>query len=229
MQPPDPTCSGESTRRWNPYPSIRIRTTHGEAGGEVRVIVDDEQTWIDQVKAGDPSAYRMLVEYHQSAIARLVSRLLGADHPGLDDVIQDVFVRAYFALDRFRGQAAFRTWLTRIAVNRCRDEQRRAQRRWTLTQTLTQQAAIEQEMAPEPSRDRSEEAPDAMGQHVQNAVASLTEKLRVVVTLKDLEGYSYEEVSRILKCKLGTVKSRHARAREQLRRRLEPIVPRLQK
>ncbi|ETW93220.1 MAG: hypothetical protein ETSY2_51805, partial [Candidatus Entotheonella gemina] len=89
------------------------------------VTVDDEQIWIDQAKAGDSSAYRMLVERHQDAIARLVSRLLGADHPGIDDVIQDVFVRAYFALDRFRGQAAFRTWLTRIAVNRCRDEQRR--------------------------------------------------------------------------------------------------------
>jgi len=204
--------------------------------GEAMVTVDDEQTWIDQAKAGDPSAYRLLVERHQNAIVRLVSRLLGADHWGLDDVIQDVFVRAYFALDQFRGQAAFRTWLTRIAVNRCRDEQRRTQRRWTLARTLAQHAAIEQAMAPEPSSappascgDRIAEAPDALGQLVQNAVASLPEKLRVVVTLKDLEGYSYEEVSRILQCKLGTVKSRHARAREQLRRRLEPVVPRLQR
>ncbi len=193
------------------------------------VTADDEQTWIEQAQAGDASAYRLLVEHHQNAIARLVSRLLGADHPGLDDVIQDVFVRAYFALDRFRGQAAFRTWLTRIAVNRCRDEQRRARRRWTLTRTLTQQAAIESEMSPEPPGDSLETAPDAIGQHVQTAVASLPEKLRVVVTLKDLEGYSYEEVSRILQCKLGTVKSRHARAREQLRRRLEPVVPNLRK
>jgi RNA polymerase sigma-70 factor (ECF subfamily) len=200
------------------------------------VTVDDEQTWIDQAKAGDPSAYRLLVERHQNAIVRLVSRLLGADHAGLDDVIQDVFVRAYFALDQFRGQAAFRTWLTRIAVNRCRDEQRRTQRRWTLARTLAQHAAIEQNTTPEPSSappascgDRIEEAPDALGQLVQNAVARLPEKLRVVVTLKDLEGYSYEEVSRILQCKLGTVKSRHARAREQLRRWLESVVPRLQK
>jgi RNA polymerase sigma-70 factor (ECF subfamily) len=147
-----------------------------------------------------------------------------------------VFVRAYFALDQFRGQAAFRTWLTRIAVNRCRDEQRRTQRRWTLSRTLAQHAAIEQNTTPEPRSaplascgDRIEEAPDALGQLVQNAVASLPEKLRVVVTLKDLEGYSYEEVSRILQCKLGTVKSRHARAREQLRRWLESVVPRLQK
>ncbi len=192
------------------------------------VIVDDEQTWIDRAKAGDASAYRMLVEHHQAGIGRLVSRLLGADDAGLDDVVQDVFVRAYFALDRFRGQAAFRTWLTRIAINRCRDEQRRTQRRRTFTQTLTRQAAIEQAEVPGPGGDGPPDAPDAIGQHVQHAVASLPEKLRMVVTLKDLEGYSYEEVSRILQCKLGTVKSRHARAREQLRRRLEPIVPRLQ-
>jgi RNA polymerase sigma-70 factor, ECF subfamily len=198
--------------------------------GEAMVTVDDEQTWIDQAKAGDASAYRMLVEHHQHAIARLVSRLIGADHPNLDDVIQDVFVRAYFALEQFRGQAAFRTWLMRIAVNRCRDEQRRAQRRWSLARALSQHVAMgQQEAAPEPCGDTFAEAPHAMGQHVQAAVSSLPEKLRVVVTLKDLEGYSYEEVSRILQCKLGTVKSRHARAREQLRRRLEPVVPSLRK
>ncbi len=193
------------------------------------VTADDEQTWIRQAQAGDPSAYRLLVEHHQGAMARLVGRLLGPEHASLDDVIQDVFVRAYFALDRFRGQSAFRTWLTRIAVNRCRDEQRRTQRRWVLTQTLTQRAAMGQDTAPEQPRDAFEEAPDAMGQQVQTAVASLPEKLRAVVTLKDLEGYSYEEVSRILQCKLGTVKSRHARAREQLRQRLASAVPGLQK
>ena len=73
------------------------------------------------------------------------------------------------------------------------------------------------------------EMEDTIGQHVQDAVAALPEKLRVVVTLKDLEGYSYEEVSRILQCKLGTVKSRHARARAQLRRRLEAVLPSLRK
>lgn len=193
------------------------------------VAAEDEQTWIRQAQAGDTSAYRLLVEHHQSAIARLVGHLLGPDDAGLDDVIQDVFVKAYFALDRFRGQSAFRTWLTRIAVNRCRDEQRRTQRRWALTQTLTQRAALGQDAASEPSQDAFEDASDEIGQQVQTAVASLPEKLRVVVTLKDLEGYSYEEVSRILQCKLGTVKSRHARGREQLRQRLVSTVPGLQK
>ena len=184
--------------------------------------VDDEQRWIEQAKAGDASAYRLLVERHEEAIARLVSRLLGADHPSLDDVAQDVFVRAYMALERFRGEASFRTWLTRIAVNRCRDEQRRTQRRWSLRRALKQQAALEP-----PPDEALEDAPDAIGQQVQDAVAALPEKLRVVVTLKDLEGYSYDEVSRILQCKLGTVKSRHARGREQLRRRLEALIPSL--
>jgi RNA polymerase sigma-70 factor (ECF subfamily) len=189
--------------------------------GEAMAAVDDEQRWIEQAKAGESSAYRSLVERHEDAIARLVSRLLGADHPSLDDVVQDVFVRAYVALDRFRGEASFRTWLTRIAVNRCRDEQRRMQRRWSLRRALKQQAALE------PPPNETLDAPDVIGQQVQDAVAALPEKLRVVVTLKDLEGYSYDEVSRILQCKLGTVKSRHARGREQLRRRLEALIPSL--
>lgn len=193
------------------------------------VAEDDEQSWIRHAQAGDPSAYRLLVEQHQNALARLVGRLLGPDYAGLDEVIQDVFVKAYFALDRFRGQSAFRTWLMHIAVNRCRDEQRRLRRRWTLTHTLTQHATLRQDGMPEPSREALEDAPDALAQQVQAAVASLPEKLRVVITLKDLEGYSYEDVSRILQCKLGTVKSRHARGREQLRQRLAAIVPGLQK
>lgn len=193
------------------------------------VTVDDEQVWIRQAQAGDASAYRLLVEHHQGAIAQLVSHLLGPDNAGIDDVIQDVFVQAYVALDRFRGQAAFRTWLTRIAVNRCRDEQRRTQRRWAFAQTLTRRAAMGQDAALEPPPEAIEEAPDEIGTQVQTAVASLSEKLRAVVTLKDLEGYSYEEVSRILQCKLGTVKSRHARGREQLRQRLAAVVPGLQK
>jgi RNA polymerase sigma-70 factor (ECF subfamily) len=204
---------------------LSVHWDEDHTDGEGMVTVDDEQTWIDQARAGESLAYRLLVEHHQEAVARLVSRLLGTDHPNLDDVIQDVFVKAYFALDRFRGQASFRTWLTRIAVNCCRDELRRTQRRWSLTRALAKQVASSQETEPESPAD----TPDAIGQHVQNAVASLPEKLRVVVTLKDLEGYSYEEVSRILQCKLGTVKSRHARAREQLRQRLEPVVPSLRK
>ena len=198
----------------------REKDMHGEA----MAAVDDEQRWIEQAKAGESSAYRLLVERHEEAIARLVSRLLGADYPSLDDVVQDVFVRAYFALDRFRGEASFRTWLTRIAVNRCRDEQRRMQRRWSLTRALRRQAALEP-----PMDEALEDESHAIGQQVQDAVAALPEKLRIVVTLKDLEGYSYDEVSRILQCKLGTVKSRHARAREQLRRRLESVVPSLRK
>ncbi len=193
------------------------------------VIVDDEQSCIRQAQGGDSSAYRLLVERHQGAIARLVGRLLGPDDAGLDDVIQDIFVRAYFSLDKFRGQSAFRTWLTRIAVNRCRDEQRRSQRRWAFTQVLTRRAALGQDVGSEQPQDTIEETPNEIGQQVQTAVANLPEKLRVVVTLKDLEGYSYEEVSRILQCKLGTVKSRHARGREQLRKRLASTVPGLQK
>jgi RNA polymerase sigma factor (sigma-70 family) len=189
------------------------------------VAVDDEQAWICRARDGNPEAYGVLVERYQQRIFRLVAKWLGPDHTGIEDVTQDVFVRAYTALDTFRGDASFRTWLTRIALNRCRDEHRRAVSRRALKEAFARESAALE------SADQTLEAPpdtsEETGRMVHLAVASLPDKFRLVVTLKDLEGYSYEEVSRILQCKVGTVKSRHARAREKLRGLLAPYVPSL--
>jgi len=190
------------------------------------VAADDEQAWICRARDGDPEAYGVLVERYQQRIFRLVAKWLGPDRAGIEDVTQDVFVRAYMALDTFRGEASFSTWLTRIALNRCRDEHRRAMSRRALQEAFARESATVLESAAQ----TLEEPPDASeetGRLVHLAVASLPDKLRQVVTLKDLEGYSYEEVSRILQCKVGTVKSRHARAREKLRCLLAPYVPSL--
>jgi RNA polymerase sigma factor (sigma-70 family) len=189
------------------------------------VAVDDEQAWICRARDGNPEAYGVLVERYQQRIFRLVAKWLGPDHTGIEDVTQDVFVRAYTALDTFRGDASFRTWLTRIALNRCRDEHRRAVSRRALKEAFARESAALESTAQtlEAPPDTSEET----GRMVHLAVASLPDKFRLVVTLKDLEGYSYEEVSRILQCKVGTVKSRHARAREKLRGLLAPYVPSL--
>ena len=83
------------------------------------VAADDEQAWVCRARDGDPEAYGVLVERYQQRIFRLVAKWLGPDHAGIDDVTQDVFVRAYTALDTFRGDASFSTWLTRIALPSC--------------------------------------------------------------------------------------------------------------
>lgn len=191
------------------------------------VAAGDEQEWIRRVCDGDSQAYRTLVERYQQRIFRLVAKWLGPDHPGVEDVTQDVFIRAYEALPQFRGDASFGTWLTRIAVNRCRDEHRRTMSRRGLKAALEREATVSSEWVVERLDEGSESATDTqeeVGRVVQLAVATLSDKLRTVITLKDLEGYSYDEVSQILQCKVGTVKSRHARGREKLRRLLAQHV-----
>ncbi|MFQ5914148.1 MAG: sigma-70 family RNA polymerase sigma factor [Nitrospinota bacterium] len=196
------------------------------------VVADEEREWVRRAREGDPQAYRLLVERYESRIYRLVARLLGPGHGGIEDVVQEVFVKAYFSLKKFREEASFGTWIYRIAVNRTRDELKKESAKMSFEESiprasiqalsgLFQNADSDEEDPPEP--------PGALRQFVGRAVAALPERLRVVVTLKDMEGLSYREVSRLLKCSVGTVKSRHARAREKLREALSPYVPELQR
>ena len=193
-------------------------------------IGDEERGWIRRSREGDPNAYRHLVERYQGQIHRLVSGLLGYEHGNVDDVVQEVFVKAYFSLRRFREDSSFATWIYRIAVNRARDEFRKASWHVSLDTTLSGET-VQALRALWDHADEEEEAPrapEALQRFVSQAVAALPEKLRTVVTLKDMEGLSYPEVGEILKCSVGTVKSRHSRARQRLRDLLAPHLPELQ-
>ena len=191
-------------------------------------LEDTERDMVRRVRDGDADAYRLLVERHQARIQRLVGRLLGPDHGDVDDVVQEVFVKAYFSLGKFREDAAFGTWITRIAINRARDELKRQSGKVSLDAEPGEEAVQELRdlLSGEPRRDAGEDEPThtAASRLVARTVASLPDRLRVVVTLKDMEGNSYQEVAGILKCSVGTVKSRHARARERLRRMLAPHI-----
>lgn len=194
---------------------------------EVVASPEEERDWVLRAREGNADAYRLLVERYQSQVYRLVARLLGPGHGNIEDVVQEVFVKAYFSLDKFRGDASFGTWIYRIAVNRSRDELRKETGKVSLDETLSpetlhvltgffQEGTPDDEDPPEP--------PDELRDFVGRAVAALPERLRVVATLKDMEGLSYQEVSRVLNCSVGTVKSRHSRAREKLRQALSPYV-----
>ncbi|MCY4489537.1 MAG: sigma-70 family RNA polymerase sigma factor [Deltaproteobacteria bacterium] len=194
-------------------------------------LEDAERDVVRRIRGGDADAYRLLVERHQARIHRLVGRFLGPDHGDVDDVVQDVFVKAFFSLSKFREDAAFGTWITRIAINRARDELKRQSGKVSLDTEPSEDAV-------DSLRDRlaSDEQPDdgvneareaAVSGVVARTVAQLPDRLRVVVTLKDMEGNSYQEVARILDCSLGTVKSRHARGRARLRQMLTPHVAEL--
>ncbi len=198
---------------------------------------DEERGSVRRAKEGDARAYRFLVERYQARIHRLVSGLIGHGHGNVEDVVQEVFVKAYFSLKKFRGDAAFGTWLYRIAVNRARDEMKKESRRASLDDAISREGERGREGEAVEALDGwvgqpgleaeapSGEPPEVLRKLVGRPVASLPDRMRVIVTLKDIEGLSYLEVSRVLKCSVGTVKSRHSRARIRLREALSPYAP----
>lgn len=191
-------------------------------------LEDTERDVVRRVRDGDSDAYRLLVERHQARVHRLVGRVLGPDHGDVDDVVQEAFVKAFFSLGKFREDAAFGTWITRIAINCARDELKKQSRRVPLDAEPGEEAVqcLRNVLSGEepPEREDDPGGRESVSVVVARTVARLPERFRVVVALKDMEGCSYEEVSRILDCSPGTVKSRHARARARLRRMLAPYV-----
>ena len=200
-------------------------------GFTVVALADEEKDWIRRSREGDALAYRHLVERYQARIHRLVSGLLGYGHGNVEDVVQEVFVKAYFSLRKFREDASFGTWIYRIAINQAHDEIKKSSR--TLSLEAAPPAATARALQalwhPSESEDNHDpSASEALQQFVGQAITALPVKLRSVVTLKDMQGLSYQEVSDVLKCSVGTVKSRHSRARAKLRTLLAPHLPELQ-
>ncbi|MCB2204072.1 sigma-70 family RNA polymerase sigma factor [bacterium] len=174
---------------------------------------------ITRFQAGDEDAFRILLERYSERIRNLVFSVL--HNPDLiDDVTQDVFIKAYRALPRFRFDASFYTWLYRITINHCRDIMRKQKLRRSLSlntllevrdKELTAKTSV-----PPVDTDTKE--------WIQRGLQRLPEKYRTPVILKDMEGFSYEEMAEIMQCELGTVKSRLSRGRSMLRSWLQPIL-----
>jgi RNA polymerase sigma-70 factor (ECF subfamily) len=180
--------------------------------------MNDEEL-ITAFQSGDHDVYRFLVERYQERIRNLLFSIFH-DRNFIDDLAQEVFIKAYQALPKFRFEASFYTWLYRIAVNKSRDELRKKKlRRFFSFQNLDE--GIEQDLQgllsvqPE-NRDAQELI--ALGLQV------LPEIFRTAVVLKDIESLSYEEIADIMQCKIGTVKSRISRARAMLRKALKPLL-----
>lgn len=182
-----------------------------------------DEVLITLFQNGEHSVYRILVERHQERVRNLIYSIFH-DNEIVDDLAQEVFIKAYEALPSFRLDSSFYTWLYRITVNRSRDEMRRRKiRRFLSFQTLEDEANKEfvakMSVAPE-NRDAKE--------LVTVGLQALPEKFRSVIILKDLEGLSYEEIADVLQCELGTVKSRLSRARTMLRKVLQPLLDEVQ-
>ena len=190
---------------------------------------DADALLVERVKRGDTRAFEMLVVKYQRRVERLIARMI-RDPDLVQDVAQETFIRAYRALPQFRGDSAFYTWLYRIAVNTAKKalaEQRR-------DPLVTEAAMSVSDDGDETSRVENElsdgETPDAVlaskeiAHAVNAAIDALSEDLRQAITLREIEGLSYEEIAELMNCPIGTVRSRIFRAREAIAARLRPLL-----
>ena len=174
-----------------------------------------------RARDGDTAAFGELVERHQSRIYAVCLRIL-ADPEEARDAAQDAFITAFRKLAQFRGDAAFTTWLHRIAVNACYDELRRAKRRPMLHTVST----TDDDRAPEPGPPSADHADEIAGTlDVTRALAAIPDDFRIALVLADVEDLPYDEIARVLEVPVGTVKSRVHRGRIALAKELTGEPP----
>lgn len=185
-----------------------------------------DQQLVERVQRGDKAAFDLLVSKYQRRLGRLISRFV-RDPAEAEDVTQDAFIKAYRALPGFRGESAFYTWLYRIGINTAKNYLLANKRR---APTSTPFDAEESESFEEASLLREVNTPEneLMSKQVVDVVRksllALPEDLRTALTLREIEGLSYEEIASAMNCPVGTVRSRIFRAREAVAANLRPLL-----
>lgn len=185
-----------------------------------------DQVLVERVQQGDKQAFGLLVSKYQRKLARLVSRLI-RDPAEVEDVVQEAFIKAYRALPGFRGESAFYTWLYRIGINEAKNYLATRGRR---PPTTTEFDSEEAEIFDEGEQLRDQNTPERIlmskqiGDTVNAAMEALPEDLRNAIVLREIDGLSYEEISQVMNCPIGTVRSRIFRAREAIAEKLKPLL-----
>lgn len=185
-----------------------------------------DQLLVERVQAGDKQAFDLLVTKYQRRLMRLLSRIV-RDPATAEDVVQETFIKAYRSLRHFRGDAAFYTWLYRIGINTAKNFLVMQARR---TPASTDTDAEQAEAYDDSDHLRDINTPESLlaskqiAQTVNAAMDALPVELRTAIALREIEGLSYEEISDIMACPLGTVRSRIFRAREVIAEQLRPLL-----
>lgn len=184
-----------------------------------------DQQLVERVQNGDKRAFDMLVLKYQHKIISIISRYV-KDHAEVHDVAQEAFIKAYRALPNFRGDSAFYTWLYRIAINTAKNFLVSRHRRPPASDVEIEDAEyyggsdnLKDVDTPENNFFR-----DELKEVVNQAIADLPEDLRTAVTLREMEGLSYEEIAAVMSCPVGTVRSRIFRAREFIEKAIAPLM-----
>ncbi len=180
---------------------------------------------VKRVQAGDKSAFDVLVLKYQQKVINLVMRYVHDPHIAMD-ISQESFIKAYRGLKNFRGDSAFYTWLYRISINTAKNHLVSRSRRMPDDDIDAQEA--EQYEGGGKLRDMSTPENEMMTQEIHStitiAIEALPDDLRIAITLRELEGLSYEEISDVMECPIGTVRSRIFRARDAIEKELAPLI-----
>jgi RNA polymerase sigma-70 factor (ECF subfamily) len=181
--------------------------------------MSDNKKLIENCRNGDIHSFELLIESHQKKIYNLAFRMMG-NYEDASDVAQEVFIKVYRSIYSFKESSSFSTWIYRIAVNVCLDQLRKKKKervismnsRVVLGGTEMELQFEDTGIGPQEAVERTETK-----QSIARAINNLNEDHKIAIILRDINGYSYEEIAQMLKCSLGTVKSRISRARHSLK------------
>lgn len=186
---------------------------------------DVDQLLVERVQRGEQGAFDLLVRKYQNRILAVIGRYI-QDFSEAQDVAQETFLRAYRALGNFRGESAFYTWVYKIAVNTAKNHLVAQGRR-----PPTDDVAVDDAMyfaADSTLKERATPENELLRQEIErnvfDAVEDLPEELRMAITLREVDGLSYEEIAEVMNCPIGTVRSRIFRARDAIERRIRPLL-----
>ena len=185
-----------------------------------------DQELVERAQQGDTKAFEMLVVKYNRRLGRLLSRFIKDEHE-VNDVVQESFIKAYRALPNFRGDSAFYTWLYRISINTAKNFLANNNKRPIMASEITNGDGEVMDVVEQVADNLTPEA-ELMNkqilQTVESVVAKLPEDLRRAITLREMDGLSYEEIAEVMQCPIGTVRSRIFRAREVIAADLRPLL-----
>lgn len=186
-------------------------------------MTEPERALLERIRAGDRDAFCILVERYAPRLFNAVFHMT-SDRVAAEDLVQDALVGAYNGLDRFRGDAGFYTWLYRIAFNRTLNWIRKGRGKLTFESLDADEGERPREVADASDDPLARAEQRELGEALQGAIASLNEANRIVFTMREVDGFEYEEIARMLDCTQEAVRTRLHRAKKELKARLRPYL-----